>query len=797
MRRVSPVVVLALLGLWLASHAWAERRNPPSRMVPFAVRLHIVDERGVAIPRATVKLRDRVVTALDGVTSLETDQPIAVVVSAAGYLPEPVVLSRSLAPSFTVRLWAKVGRDGVSRVVLHFGGDTMLGRRFVRPVRTDTPVLPAGGDGRAARAVVSDLAPLFSAADVSTVNLETVVGTLARPHAYDAKRFLLETPPSALAALDELGVDAVTLGNNHANDWEDAGVTATRKALGTAGLPFTGAGRSDAEARVPVLLERRGEKIGVLSYTTVTGDFVNDNLPTSADPIPARIPAAERWQYAVRRFATRQPGATLPPGSYRAGDVWEWFDQLEGLDPATEAAVWRELRATYPELQDWAARRGHAGAAAFSRTSVEHDVRALREAGADVVVVEIHGGFQFSEATSAFFRSAAHASIDAGADVVVGHHPHVIQGFEWYRGRLVIHSLGNLVFDQDFLSTFPSMFVRAVYAGGTLLEARAIPLFLDRYRPVPIAGELAEKVLRGVRSASVLGAPAARTSGAQIARVPAPTTIEPGVEPADLRLDGNSAVIVRPLPERRLTLSVDGDGVATVPASVIIQPQALPRATHVGLDLLRVGDADDTTANGHEDGGVGWDFAAAKRAHLVAIDRLDGDLGFRLDALEQRRASLRPVARIMRKSHRFRTAAGERADGFASYTVRFRVRNTGKTDMFLRLDLYRFDDTNPLRDPESRFLRRVMLPVSLPRDDAWHTVSVRVPRNVFRPVAGQVVNSAMVYVGLPSGRWREVELDRLQVLEWRRAETFPRGLWLEADALAPAQGAGAVVAVVR
>jgi hypothetical protein len=421
----------------------------------------------------------------------------------------------------------------------------------------------------------------------------------------------------------------------------------------------------------------------------------------------------------------------------------------------------------------------------------------LRRAGADFVVVEIHGGFQFSEATSAFFRQAAHESIDAGADVVVGHHPHVVQGFEWYRGKLVIHSLGNLVFDQDFLSTFPSMFVRAIYEGNRLLEARVYPLMLDRYRPVPVSGPLAAKILRGLRSASDLGAPSDRTDGGSIARVPAEGGAGAGAEPADVVIDGNSGVISRPRPSFRYTAKAAEDGAADVPPPLVVRPDALLPGTKVGLDLLRVGDADDVTANGAEDGGVGWDFAAARRASLVAVDRDAGDLGFRLKALENRSAVIRPIARVMRKLHRFRTLDGKAADGHADYSVRLRVRNTGQTNAYLRFDLYRFDDSNPLRDPESLYLRRITIPLVLPKDDAWHTISVHVPSNVFRPVGGRVVNSAMVYLGLRAGRWREAEFDRIQVLEWRRAETFPRGLWLEADALIPTRGAHSVDARVR
>ncbi len=72
------------------------------------------------------------------------------------------------------------------------------------------------------------------------------------------------------------------------------------------------------------------------------------------------------------------------------------------------------------------------------------DVRALRER-ADVVVVSVHWGIHFEPGTIAGYQyQAAHAAIDAGADVVLGHHGHVIKAVEFYRGKPVFHSLGNV-----------------------------------------------------------------------------------------------------------------------------------------------------------------------------------------------------------------------------------------------------------------------------------------------------------------------------------------------------------------
>ncbi|MFZ2852943.1 MAG: CapA family protein, partial [Rhodocyclaceae bacterium] len=75
------------------------------------------------------------------------------------------------------------------------------------------------------------------------------------------------------------------------------------------------------------------------------------------------------------------------------------------------------------------------------------DIRAARAAGADLVIPFMHWGWEREPAPSARQRQLARLMIDAGADVVVGGHPHVTQGAEYYRGKLIVYSLGNFVFD--------------------------------------------------------------------------------------------------------------------------------------------------------------------------------------------------------------------------------------------------------------------------------------------------------------------------------------------------------------
>lgn len=69
---------------------------------------------------------------------------------------------------------------------------------------------------------------------------------------------------------------------------------------------------------------------------------------------------------------------------------------------------------------------------------------------ADIVVVSLHWGEEYAKSPNAFQKQFARELIDAGADLIIGHHPHVIQKYERYKNGWIFYSLGNFVFDQGF-----------------------------------------------------------------------------------------------------------------------------------------------------------------------------------------------------------------------------------------------------------------------------------------------------------------------------------------------------------
>ena len=88
------------------------------------------------------------------------------------------------------------------------------------------------------------------------------------------------------------------------------------------------------------------------------------------------------------------------------------------------------------------------GVAWSEDSQVIADIQAARLAGADLVIPFMHWGWERESQPSARQRQLARKMIDAGADVVVGGHPHLTQGAEYFRGKLIVYSLGNFVFDS-------------------------------------------------------------------------------------------------------------------------------------------------------------------------------------------------------------------------------------------------------------------------------------------------------------------------------------------------------------
>jgi poly-gamma-glutamate capsule biosynthesis protein CapA/YwtB (metallophosphatase superfamily) len=231
---------------------------------------------------------------------------------------------------------------------------------------------------------LSGIAPALRAADLA-------IGHLEVPHTTHVAAAKDDVPapgadPANLPALSHAGIGVVTLAGNHIADLGEVGIADTIRGLAESGIAYTGAGATLAEAREPAIATRNDKRIAVLSYNCVGPESAWAG-PTQAGCAYIRIEPAD--------------GGPIRPAA-----------RLERIDPS-------------------------------SLTVLAEDIKAAK-ARADFVVVALHKGIVHTRAKLApYERKLAHAAVEAGCDVVIGHHAHIVRGIEFHRGVPIFHGLGN------------------------------------------------------------------------------------------------------------------------------------------------------------------------------------------------------------------------------------------------------------------------------------------------------------------------------------------------------------------
>ncbi|WP_306431045.1 CapA family protein [Paenibacillus sp. XY044] len=160
----------------------------------------------------------------------------------------------------------------------------------------------------------------------------------------------------------------------------------------------------------------------------------------------------------------------------------------------------------YPE-SSWAAGTNKPGVASAYGQAPEV-LKSIAEArkSADLVIVMAHWGIERQSTPDANQKALAHAFIDAGADLIIGAHPHVLQGLEQYKGKWIAYSTGNFIFTK---STVPATWKTAVFQascrpnGGC--DMKLIPYKTELGQPVPMTAEEGKKLMQEMQQLSIGG----------------------------------------------------------------------------------------------------------------------------------------------------------------------------------------------------------------------------------------------------------------------------------------------------
>lgn len=134
--------------------------------------------------------------------------------------------------------------------------------------------------------------------------------------------------------------------------------------------------------------------------------------------------------------------------------------------------------------------------------AVEAAIRSAKEQY-DYVLVSFHWGVEKEDHVNGDQVADAHRAIDAGADMVLSHHPHVIQAVEYYNGKLIAYSLGDFVFDHYSRKTGEAFVLEAELGPNGVANVTATPVYLDENgKPEYVTGSEARTILERLKAIS-------------------------------------------------------------------------------------------------------------------------------------------------------------------------------------------------------------------------------------------------------------------------------------------------------
>jgi poly-gamma-glutamate capsule biosynthesis protein CapA/YwtB (metallophosphatase superfamily) len=275
-------------------------------------------------------------------------------------------------------------------------------------------------------------------ADVAFTNLEMLFHTYEEGYpATHSGGTWMAAEPFLAGELVWAGFDLVSRANNHTMDYGAGGLRATTRALDAVGLVHAGAGENLAQARAPAYVETAGGRVALISVASTFSDEDRAG-PQRADirGRPGLSPLRYTTTYVVSRESLAKLREVAAEFGYRFGSEGDQFRFLGeqfvvGDPPGRRTAV-------------------HDG-------DLSEILAAVRDASrqADWVIVAAHSHESDRGAPADFLVQFARAAIDAGADVFVGHGPHVLRGVEIYDGKPIFYSLANFIFQNETVEFLP------------------------------------------------------------------------------------------------------------------------------------------------------------------------------------------------------------------------------------------------------------------------------------------------------------------------------------------------------
>ncbi len=299
----------------------------------------------------------------------------------------------------------------------------------------------------------TQLVDMIKGCDVAFTNMEMVLTDYRGTPVVESGGMNLSASPGVARDLQHMGFNLTAFANNHTLNYGIDGCLATIDALKEMDFVCAGAGRTLTEARLPAFLETSGGRVGLVGCASSFAK--GQQAGAQRDDAPGR-PGLNPQRYETL-FVVDQAHM----------DAIKRIAEKTGAEKERQFGFWMGFQKP-PEREgqfDFAGRSFIVGDEFGVRTEahkkdLEGNAKSTAQATLmdDLTLVSIHAHENGEERwiPADFIVEFAHACVDAGADMVVGHGPHLLRGIEIYKGKPIFYSVGNFIFQYEYLQRLPA-----------------------------------------------------------------------------------------------------------------------------------------------------------------------------------------------------------------------------------------------------------------------------------------------------------------------------------------------------
>jgi poly-gamma-glutamate capsule biosynthesis protein CapA/YwtB (metallophosphatase superfamily) len=298
------------------------------------------------------------------------------------------------------------------------------------------------------------LIELLTDTDVAFTNLEVLPNDFAGYPAVESGGSHFAAHQWVMDDLADMGFNLFACANNHSLDYSIEGLLATIDVLNEKQIAYSGIGENLATSRMPVYVDTPAGSVGMISCSAT---FHSGQEAGEQRPEMQGRPGLNPLRYDTTYYVTREQYDAIHQVSMALGIEQDRLQRISlGFTfPPDDPDVLPFLDANFKVADE----------PAVETVPKEKDVSAMekwvREARrrADLVMVSFHAHEQQpddKERPAEFLKIFARRMIDAGADMVVGHGPHMIRGMELYNGKPIFYSLGNFIGQNELVWKLPA-----------------------------------------------------------------------------------------------------------------------------------------------------------------------------------------------------------------------------------------------------------------------------------------------------------------------------------------------------